>query len=168
LGLAYDRVGRTEEARALLSQTLEDYAPDPKSQEIYDLRGIWGWFLLNHGETAEASAIFDSIIRDEAKMRTLSVSPALAWAGRARLSLKREDIARAFEAYDRVTALHDTRTRATLLLTRSAVLLAAGDRTGARRDAAAALDAAKRTDVPDSPSIRQAQEALEIATAGTE
>jgi len=30
------------------------------------------------------------------------------------------------------------------------------------------MDAAKRTDVPDSPSIRQAQEALEIAAAGTE
>ena len=167
LGLAYARAGRTAEARALLSRAMEEYAADPKSLEMCDLRGRWGWFLLSQGETEAASAAFDAVIRDEADMAALSISPSLAWAGRARLALARGDaaaaktaIARAFEAYGTVKALHDVRTRTTLLLVRSAVSRSGGDRAGARRDAAEALYDASRLDAPGSPAIREAREAL--------
>jgi tetratricopeptide (TPR) repeat protein len=167
LGLAYDRLGRADEARAQLSRALEAYSADPKSQEMFDLRGNWAWFLLTRGETDAAAAAFDAILRDQPEMQAVSVSPALAWAGRARLALQRGDDAAAtaaithgFEAYDKVAALHDVRVRTTLLLTRSAVALAKGDKDGARRDATAALADAERMDAPDSAAIREARQAL--------
>ncbi|MEA1675845.1 serine/threonine-protein kinase [Nitrospirillum sp. BR 11163] len=173
LALAHANLGR-EDARVLLSQLLaENMAKEPNGQDAQDLRGQWGWYLLSQGNTAEAALIFDEAIRDETRLRPTSITPTLAWTGRARLMLRQgkaaeaaADVERAQAAYDGLRAAHDVRIHTSLLLTRSAVRLAGGDRAGAARDAATALADAQRTDAPGSPLIRQARDAM--AAAGEE
>ncbi|TWB46312.1 serine/threonine-protein kinase [Nitrospirillum viridazoti] len=173
LALASAQLGR-DDARVLLSQLLtENMAKEPDGQDTQDLRGQWGWYLLSQGNTADAAQVFDDAIRDEARLRLTSITPTLAWTGRARLMLgqgkvaKAEaDIEHAQAAYDGLRAAHDVRIHTRLLLTRNAVRLAAGDRAGAAQDAATALADAQRTDAPDSPLIRQARDAM--AAAGRE
>ncbi|MDZ5648296.1 serine/threonine-protein kinase [Nitrospirillum sp. BR 11828] len=170
LGLAYDQSGRTGEARIELRKAMDGYAATPNNPEAQNLRGQWGCFLLAQGDP-EAATVFDGIVADEASMRAASIAPALAWAGRARLALARGDAAaataavtQAFAAYQQIKGLHDIRVHTSLLLTRSAVRLAAGDRAGAGDDAAQALADAQRTDAPESAVIVQAREALAATT----
>ncbi|MEA1651333.1 protein kinase [Nitrospirillum sp. BR 11164] len=172
LGQAYGQSGHPDQARIEFQQALDGYAGTPGSPEALDLRGRWGWFLLDQGD-AGAAQVFDGIVADAGTTATVSIAPTLAWAGRARLALAHGDIAaakaatdRAFAAYQQIRALHDVRIRTTVLLTRGAVRLAAGDKAGARQDASQALADAQRTDAPESPVIRQARDAV-AAAAGT-
>ncbi|WP_145753246.1 protein kinase domain-containing protein [Nitrospirillum amazonense] len=168
LGQAYAQVGRADEARAALSWSLEQFlAHEPNGKDTRDLRGAWAWFLLDQGDDKAAAQVIDDVIRDEAQLRMVSTTPALAWAGRARLALKRGDapaaaaaMDSAFTAYAQVKALHDARVHTTLLLTRATIRLAAGDKAGAAQDAKEALADARRMDAPESPVIRQAQAAV--------
>ncbi|MDG3441141.1 serine/threonine-protein kinase [Nitrospirillum amazonense] len=171
LGQAYDQLGRAGQARGEFQKALDAYAATPANPEAQDLRGRWGWFLLDQGDPG-AAGVFDGIVAEADPMATVSIAPTLAWAGRARLALASDDIAAAkaavdqgFTAYQQIRALHDVRIHTTLLLTRSAVRLAAGDKAGARQDAALALADAQRTDAPDSPAIRQARNAVIAAGA---
>ncbi|TWB80367.1 serine/threonine-protein kinase [Nitrospirillum amazonense] len=171
LGRAYGLVGRASEARELLTRAAADFAEaEPGSFELLEAEGRLGWFLLQDGDQDGASRAFDAILALQGRVQPASPNVALAWAGRAVLALRSGDKAaamsdteRAFAAYDEVKALHNIRIHTSLLLTRSAVRLAAGDRAGAARDAATALADAQRTDTPDSPLIRQARDAVAAA-----
>ncbi|TWB46311.1 serine/threonine-protein kinase [Nitrospirillum viridazoti] len=173
LGTAYGMAGRSSEARTLLTQAAADYAKaQPGSFDWVEAEGRLGWFLLNDGDKEDATHAFDTILTLQGRVQPASPTIALAWAGRARLALSRGDIPaaaqaveQAFTAYGQVQAAHDVRIHTRLLLTRSAVRLAAGDRAGAARDAATALADAQRTDAPDSPVIRQARDAAAAAGA---
>jgi serine/threonine protein kinase/tetratricopeptide (TPR) repeat protein len=171
LGEAYAQLGRVADARASFTRAAEGYASMPNSLESLDLNGKFGWFLMTQQDDAAAAASFDKVLRDEKTMGAASVTPSLAWAGRARLALRRGDkdaaqaaIESGFAAYRRIRGLHDVRIHSTLLLTRSAVLLARGDRKAAADDAEAALADSLRTDAPQSPAIAQARQA--VAAAG--
>ncbi|MEE3625437.1 serine/threonine-protein kinase [Nitrospirillum sp. BR 11752] len=170
LALASARLGQPD-AHVMLSQLLaENMAKEPNGQDTQDLRGQWGWYLLSQENMEDAALVFDDAIHDEARLRLTSITPTLAWTGRARLMLgqgkvaeAKADIERAQAAYDDLRAAHDVRVHTTLLLTRSAVRLAAGDRAGARDDASQALADAQRTDAPESIVLRQARDALAVA-----
>jgi hypothetical protein len=65
---------------------------------------------------------------------------------------------------DQVQGLHDVRIHAELLRNRSMILLAAGDRAGAARDATMAEAESETSDAPGSPAIAAAKEALLAAS----
>jgi serine/threonine protein kinase/tetratricopeptide (TPR) repeat protein len=171
LGDAYDRVGRVDEARKALSDSLAEYlAKEPDGPQVLGVRERWGRFLLDHGDAPEAAKAFDAVIARQDRWSTLSAAPALAWGGKARLALAAGDIpaadsasATALAALDTVVGLYDIRGHAYLLRTRAAVLLAAGDKTGAAKAAQAALTESLRTDAPESPAITQARKVLAAA-----
>ncbi|MEA1651334.1 serine/threonine-protein kinase [Nitrospirillum sp. BR 11164] len=174
LGTAYGMAGRPGEARALLTQAAADYAKaQPGGFDFVEAEGRLGWFLLTDGDKGAAGQAFDIILALQGQVQPASPAMALAWAGRARLALGRGDmpaaaqaVEQAFAAYGPVQAAHNVRLDTSLLLTRSAVRRAAGDGAGAARDAMTALADARRSDAPDSPLIRQAQDA--VAAAGGE
>jgi serine/threonine-protein kinase len=172
LGDAYDRVGRTAEARAMLAASLEQRSADftPEAQPLFAVRERWGRFLLSQGDVQGAAAEFDEIIA-RAGGRTLS-HIALAYGGAARVALAREDVAAALAAsrtaldlWDNVTGFRDVRMGPYLWLIHSEVLLRSGDAAGARSWATRALDARRRFDHPSSPSIVEAEAAVRAAGA---
>lgn len=85
----------------------------------------------------------------------------LARAGLARAALMQGDLptaqrlsAAAVADWAQMTGFRDVRMQAYLWRVRAAVLAAADDATGAQALRAQALAAAKRTDAPDSPTVR--------------
>ncbi|MFZ2988080.1 tetratricopeptide repeat protein, partial [Ideonella sp.] len=100
LGDAYDRAGRSGDARRVLNQALVDYeAHSPaSSQTVIAMRERWGRFLLDQGEAAAARGQFEQAVRDAATPTWSHV--ALAQAGLARLALAAGDMdqARALSA----------------------------------------------------------------------
>jgi hypothetical protein len=61
----------------------------------------------------------------------------------------------ALDTWARVTGFRDVRMQAYLWRVRAAVLAAEGDATGAQALRDQALAAARRTDAPESPTVRQ-------------
>lgn len=171
LGDAYDRVGRTAEARALLGEVAATMtAPVDRAFWEWEMDDRWGRFLLDHGDPEGAARIFDEVIATQDGWAEYSVAAALAWSGRARLALAagHTDAAldasnKSLDAYAKVRSVHEVRAYADLLLVHSAVLLAAGDNAGAAKDAEAALAESQRTDAPESPAIEKARTALAVA-----
>ena len=172
LGDAYDRAGRTDEARAMLESSLaERIAKDPPDGgTIRAARNRWGEFLLEHDDVVGAEAQFRLVLAAEHGRRLASF--ALAHGGLARVALQRGDTSGALaeslaavDGFAQVTGRRDVRTGPTLWLSRSAALLRAGDAPGAREWAQRALDASRRYDDPSAASIRQAEAALGAATS---
>lgn len=177
LGDAYDRLGRTLEARALLQAARDESVAkdDPSSPWALRMRERWGRFLLDHSRASDpdfsaAELEFDAVLQRAAD-RPL-VEPALAHSGLARIAAERGDDAlalresgQALTALDRVKGLYDVRVRPQLWLVHSALLLRSGDRTGARQWADKALEASLRYDDPLSAAIAAARSSIRLAGA---
>jgi len=160
IGDALDRLGRPDEARPLLAGSLaESQARDrPGSQELAQSRERWGRFLLDHGDAAGAELAFQQVIAQVARPTWVQVP--MAQAGLARAALSRGDLAgaldlsqTALQGWDRRSGRFDVRVQPYLWRVRAAVLVAAGDHTGARALRQQALQASQRFDAPDSPTV---------------
>lgn len=167
LGDAYDQVGRTDEARAMLKSTLDErVAKDPPhGGTVRAARDRWGQFLLEHADAAGAEAQFRLVLADEHGQRYASF--ALAHGGLARAYLLHGDIARAeaesraaIESFAQVTGRRDVRSGPYLWLIHAEALRRAGDVRGAHDWAQRALDASRKYDAPTAESIRNAEAAL--------
>lgn len=163
LGDALARLGRRDEAGAVLRQALADYEAhdDARRQPVLAMRERWARFLLECGEAAAAAPQFQRVLDDAANPRWVHV--LLAHAGLARLALLRGDAAtalqhsaQAFEGWATLEGFHDVRMQAYLQRVRAAALEAGGGPAAveeARRLRANALSAAQRTDAPQSPTL---------------
>jgi serine/threonine-protein kinase len=172
---AYDRLGRTTDARTLLKLAHdESVAKDaPASPWVLRMRERWARFLLDHASSdadfAAAELEFRTLL-EQAAERPLA-EPALARSGLARIAAARGDFAlarresdEALLALDRVQGLYDVRVQPQLWLVHSAVLLKSGDAAGARTWAERALEASVRYDVPASAAIVSARNSIRLAS----
>jgi serine/threonine-protein kinase len=177
LGDAYDRLGRTGEARALLQAARDESVAkdDASSPWALRMRERWGRFLLDHSQAGDpdftaAELEFNAVLKRAAD-RPL-VEPALAHSGLARIAAARGDDAlalresgQALAALDRVKGLYDVRVQPRLWLVHSALLVRSGDRTGARQWADKALEASLKFDDPMSSAIAAARDSVRLASA---
>ncbi len=172
LGDAYDQVGRTDEARAMLKSSLgERIAKDPPDGgTVRAARERWGRFLLAHNDAAGAEEQFRLVIVQEHGRKLATF--ALAHGGMAKLYLERGDIAGgvnesrgAVEMFAHVSGRRDVRTGPYLWLIHAEALRRSGDTQGAQEWAGRALDASRRYDDPSAASIRNAEEAVRAAQA---
>ena len=179
LGDAYDRVGRTQDARTALKLSLDErIAKDPADGPgTLAGRERWGRFLLEHGDAAGAEEQFREVLAQAHDRKLAHV--ALAFGGVARVAMTRGDASsardaarRAIEVFDHVEGFRDVRMGPYLWQAYAQALLLSGDVKGAREWAQKALDANLRYDVPDSPDVSRAREivnaTVRVAEAGTQ
>ncbi len=179
LGGAYDRVGRTGEARSALKASRDEYLSNEAADYLPRLviRARWGRFLLDHSNPGDADFVaaeaeFRAVLADAAGRPR--VESALAHSGLARIALAKGDTVTAssesrlaLAALQRVQGLYDVRAQPELWLVHSAVLLKRGDAPGAQHWAERALQASRIYDDPSSPAITQAENAVRVATAAS-
>jgi len=167
LGDAYDQVGRTDEARTMLKSSLDErIAKDPPDAgTVRAARERWGRFLFAHGDAAGAEEQFRLVLAQE-KGRSFATF-ALAHGDLANVYIARGDVAnavvesrRAVDIFDHVTGRRDVRVGPFLWLIHAEALRRSGDIAHAREWAQRALDASRKYDAADAPSIRQAEAAL--------
>lgn len=161
LGDAYDRLGRSADARRAFTRALADYeAHTPAaSQPLIAMRERWARFLLDQGDVAGAQAQFNQALRDAGTPTWSHV--ALAQAGQARVALAQGDLPsaraaseRALQTWSKLTGFKDMRMQPYLWRVRAAVLARDGDAAGARSLREQALAASQRYDAPESPTVR--------------
>ena len=172
LGDAYDQVGRTDEARAMLKSSLDErIAKDPpEGGTLRAARERWGRFLLTQNDSAGAEEQFRLVIAQEHDRKLAGF--ALAHGGMAKVYLERGDIANALnesrnavEIFAQVTGRRDVRTGPYLWLIHAEALRRSGDFSGARDWAQRALEASRKYDAPSAPSIWRAEAELKAASA---
>jgi len=177
LGDAYDRLGRSAEARALLQAARDESSTkdDPSSPWAMRMRERWGRFLLDHSQAGDPDFIaaeleFKAVLQHAADRPVIET--ALAHSGLARIAAARgeyalglRESAQALTVLDRVKGLYDVRVRPHLWLVHSALLLQSGERTEARQWAEKALEASLRYDDPMSLAIEAARTAVRLAGA---
>jgi len=159
LGDALDRVGRTTEARAMLSKSLDDYIAHakPEQQPVLAVRERWGRFLLDQGDSVAAGQQFEEIVR-QAHERKLS-HVALAHGDLARVALAQRNVdvaltesAVALDLWDHRQGFYDVRMGPYLQRIRADALLEAGKIDEAQRLEDAAWAASEKFDAPESPT----------------
>jgi eukaryotic-like serine/threonine-protein kinase len=172
LGEAYERIGRIDQARALLKSSRDEYLAQEGDSSEYTLRSRmrWGNFLLEHVPAGEPD-----FAQAEGEMRAVIVAagtqtwiePAQAHAALARIALARDDTKvaleesrLAFAALEQLQGLYDIRVQPQVWLVYSTTLLKAGDATNARRWAEKALEASERYDDAGAESIKRAKAAV--------
>jgi tetratricopeptide (TPR) repeat protein len=162
LGDALARLGRHDEALTQLQASLRAFeAAEPRDrQPTAVVRERLGRLLLDMNRPDAARAQLQRVV-DDASVKTWS-HVVLAQAGLARAALLQGDRAgaavqsrAALDTWARVTGFRDVRMQAYLWRVRAAVLAAEGDATGAQALRDQALAAARRTDAPESPTVRQ-------------
>ncbi len=167
LGDAYDQVGRTDEARAMLKSSLDErIAKDPPDGgTVRAARERWGRFLLAHNDAVGAEEQFRLVIAQENGRKFATF--ALVHADMAKLYLARGEVANAVdesrsavESFAQVTGRRDVRVGPHLWLIHAEALRRSGDAHRAREWAQRALDASRRYDDPSAASIHQAELAL--------
>ncbi|MGN6518077.1 MAG: hypothetical protein ACTHK2_01480, partial [Dokdonella sp.] len=167
LGDAYDRVGRTDQARAMIKASLDERIEKESAdaRTVLDARERWGRFLLDRGEFDAAEREFREVLARQHGRRL--VTAALAEGGLARLALARDDAAgalaastRAVDAFEHVLGRRDVRSGPSLWLVHAQALRLSGDRAAARSWAERALEASRRYDAPGAASIVRAQEVV--------
>lgn len=172
LGDAYDRAGRTQEARAMLQASyLEVLAKEQAgSRFVMRIRERWGRFLLDHAaaggaDVRAAKAEFQAVVVNAG--HPFLPWTALAYSGLARIAYAEGDFAAASAssqlalwALAKIPGLYDLRTEPRIWLVHSAILLQAGDAAGALDWAVKARDASVRFDDPGSASIQQANDSV--------
>jgi serine/threonine protein kinase len=177
LGDAYDRLGRTSEARALLQAARDESAAkdEPSSPWALRMRERWGLFLLDHSHAGDPDFIaaeleFKAVLKDAADRPLIEL--ALAHSGLSRIAQARGDDAlalresgEALTAVDRVQGLYDVRVQPRLWLVHSALLLKSGESAGARQWADKALEASLKYDDPMSSAIAAARDSVRLAGA---
>jgi tetratricopeptide (TPR) repeat protein len=172
LGLAYDRAGRTLDARRMLQAALDKYSSlfKPNHAGLLRQRQLWGSFLVRHDSLTEAEQQFREVLKLAADGNAFFV--ALAHGGLAQIAIKRRNVPdaedssrRAVELYDHVSGFRDVRMGPYLWRIRAEALFLSGDLQGARRWAERALDADRRYDDPSSGEIAEADETLRAVIA---
>jgi tetratricopeptide (TPR) repeat protein len=167
LGDAYDRAGRTDDARRTLKFVLDDRAArgPPDFQPLLAARERWGRFLLEQGDLAGAQAQFQEVIAQAHGHHWAHV--ALAYGDLARLAILRHDAAAAVEAagtavnlFDHVEGFRDVRMGSALRQIDAQALQFAGEPGLARVWAQRAVDADIKYDAPDSPELASARATL--------
>ncbi|MEO7325304.1 MAG: serine/threonine-protein kinase [Dokdonella sp.] len=167
LGDAYDRVGRTNEARTMIKASLDERiakeAPDART--VMDARERWGRFLIDQQDLIGAEAQLREVLAQTHGRKI--VTAALAESDLARLAMLRNDLptaldasARAVESFEHVLGRLDVRSGPAIWLIRSDVLRRHGDLRGARDWAQRALDASRRYDDASATSIVAATAAV--------
>ena len=168
LGDAYDQVGRTAEARALLQAARDEwvkYGP-PAGELTLEARERWARFLLDHGEAAPAAAEYRAILQQS---QGAPLAPAaLAAAGLARVALAggaqaeaEAQSAQALRLLDAATLEYDVRARVDVWLVRADCLLAGGQKAAALDWAKKAVAAAEQYDAPESSQLARARAVLQ-------
>lgn len=161
VGDALARLGRHDEALAVLQATMREFeaADPPNRQPTAACRERLGRLLLDMKRPDAARAQLQRVV-DDAATKTWS-HVVLARAGLARAALLQGDLAAAQRLsaaavgdWAAVTGFRDVRMQAYLWRVRAAVLAASGDPAGAQALRDQALAAAKRTDAPESPTVR--------------
>jgi serine/threonine-protein kinase len=172
---AYDRTGRTAEARTMLKASRDDYVAKEAADSEFTLRvrERWARFLLDHAQRGEPDlAAAEAEARDViARIASRPLEAlALAHADLSRIACTRAEARAALAesrlalaALERLNGLYDLRIEPDVWLAHSAALLAGGDRAGARAWAGKALDASRRYDAPASASILRAEAAVRAA-----
>ncbi len=164
LGDALDRAGRTEEARVMLSKSLDDYIAHakPDEQPMLAMRERWGRFMLDQGDPAGAAQQFDEVVL-QAHERKLS-HIALAHGDLARVALvhKNVDVALAestvaLDLWEHRAGFYDVRMGPYLQRIRADALFEAGKIDDAQRLEDAAWAASEKFDAPESPTRRHRQ-----------
>jgi eukaryotic-like serine/threonine-protein kinase len=172
LGEAYERVDRSDEARALLKASRDAYVAKEGAASEYVLRSRirWGSFLLDHSKAgepdfADAAAEMHAVI--EAAGTRPWIEPAQAHAVLARIAGARGDTQGSLQesrlalvALGRVQGLYDIRVQPQVWLVYSAALLRAGDAANARTWAQKAAEASQRYDNAAADSIKLAKAAV--------
>jgi eukaryotic-like serine/threonine-protein kinase len=163
LGDAYDKAGRTEEARALLQTARNDWVRygAPTGALALGARERWARFLLDHAAPDAARAECTEILRLAAG--AASAPAALAQSDLARLALLQNDTidadhfsAQAVQTIEAVKQGYDIRARTDVWLTRAETLLAANQKPQAAALATRALTAAQTSEAPPSPRLARA------------
>jgi tetratricopeptide (TPR) repeat protein len=174
LGDAYDKAGRTAEARGLLQAARDEWVRYgvPAGPQTLVARERWARFLLEHGDADAATTELRTILQlaGDAKLGAL----AMAHADLARIALARGDSAAAdtesaaaMHMLDAATPGYDVRNRPDVWMARAEVLLARGHKPQAADLATRALAAARDYDAPASPRIARAIALMgRIARAG--
>lgn len=164
LGDAYDRAGRSADARRTFSLALADFEAHgaPESQPVAAMRERWGRFLLDHGELRAAQIQFDRVLADATTKTWTHV--ALAQAGLARVALARADLgeasrlsAKALDTWGQRSGFFDVRMEPYLWRVRAACLAASGDAPGAQTLRVKAQKTSQTYDAPQSPTVRDLQ-----------
>jgi len=160
LGDALDRLGRREQAGAMLKAALDEYlAIDPDTnQPVMAIRERYGRWLFDAGRLDEAAAQFDAVIAAAGERRLSHV--ALVQGDLARLALARGDLALARQAsaqalstWAEVTGFRDVRMQPWLQRIRADVLAASGEPAAAQSLEDAAAAASARYDAPTSETL---------------
>jgi len=161
LGDALDRVGRTADARVMLSKSLDDYVAHmrPDQQPLLGVRERWGRFLLDQGDLAAAAAQFDEILRQAHERKLTHI--ALAHGDLARVALARKNLevalaesAVALDLWEHKSGFYDVRMGPYLQRIRADVLVEAGKTDEAQRLEDAAWAASEKFDAPESATRR--------------
>lgn len=160
LGDAYDRAGRSADARRLFLQALVEFERQPPaSQPVMAMRERWGRFLLDQGDTAGAAAQFERVLAEAGNPAWSHV--ALAQAGLARVALQRGTLdeaerlsAQALSTWQQREGFYDQRMQAALWRVRAAVLQASGKAPEAAALRQRAQAASEHSDAADSPTRR--------------
>ncbi|MDP2006947.1 MAG: serine/threonine-protein kinase [Rubrivivax sp.] len=160
LGDAYARAGQPGPARRTFELALADFeAHDPPgAQAAIALRERWARFLLDQGEPGAAARQFARAEADAPNPRWAHV--ALVQAGLARVALAQGNTpealrrsAQALQTWQQLVGFRDVRMQPYLWRVRAAVLDATANDTEARALRQQALDASRRYDAADSPSV---------------
>ncbi|HTV95740.1 MAG TPA: protein kinase [Steroidobacteraceae bacterium] len=169
LGDAYDRVGRSADARRALQSALDDFVSGhaPGNFQVLWARERFGRFLLEQHDLAGAEAQLREVARWTQAHDAGQGYVALANGDLALLALERGDapaalasIRTAEAGLESLRAAHDVRWGPYLWLIQARVLARSGDAEGARGWARRALEADERYDAPSSSSILEARTLL--------
>ncbi len=167
LGDAYDQVGRTDEARAMLKSTLDErIAKDPPDGgTVRAARERWGRFLFSHGDAAGAEEQFRLVIAQEHGRKFATF--ALAHGDLAKVYLEHGELANALiesrsavDSFAQVTGRRDVRVGPYLWLIHAEALHRSGDPRAARDWAQRAFEASRKYDAPESNAIARAEAIL--------
>jgi hypothetical protein len=167
LGDAYDQVGRGDEARPMLKSSLDErIAKDPPDAgTVRAARERWGRFLFSHADSAGAEEQFRLVLANEHGRNFATF--AMAHGDLANVFLERGDTGNALaesrhavESFEHVTGRRDVRVGPFLWLIHAEALRRSGEAAQARDWAQRALDASRKYDAPDAPSIKLAEAAL--------
>jgi serine/threonine-protein kinase len=121
------------------------------------VRERWGRFLLDQGETAEAVAQFDEILRQAHERKLTHIALAHGDLARAALAQKNVDLALgesaiALDLWEHKQGFYDVRMGPYLQRIRADALLAAGKIDEAQRLEDEAWAASEKFDAPESPT----------------
>ena len=162
LGLAYGQAGRAAEARRVLQQARDRGAEAALNKATWlQIRERWALRLLADGDRAAARAELDAIVAEAGETPSIALAEALDDLAGIRLA-DGDPVAAlamseaAFKTESNVKAFHDIRVKPRLWRTRARIEAARGDSAESRRWCDKALEASRRTDDPQSPTVRAA------------